>query len=133
MLAENSAWACVASGAYFVQHHAVLIKRFAVGGSVASGEASGARRSAMAAIAAVGELVAGGDGSAVMVTKSFLWEREEEREAVFFWILLKVSHVNSLTKKRGVLSTVGSYFRVVLHHEIPLVLRIVFILAGNFT
>jgi hypothetical protein len=68
-----------------------------------------------------------------MVTISF-FEREEEREeAVFFWILLKVSHVNSLTKKRGVLSTVGSYFRVVLHHEIPLFLRMVFILAGNFT
>ena len=133
MLPENSAHARVASGAYFVQQHAVLIKRGAAGVSSLSGEASGARRSAMVAIAAVGELVAGGDGSAVMVTISF-FEREEEREeAVFFWILLKVSHVNSLTKKTGVLSTVGSYFCVVLHHEIPLVLRIVFILAGNFT
>ena len=133
MLPENSAHARVASGACFVQQHAVLIKRGAAGVSSLSGEASGAWRLAMAAIAAVGELVAGGDRSAIMVTKSFLWEKEEEREAVFFWILLKVSHVNSLTKKRGVLSTVGSYFRVVLHHEIPLVLRIVFILAENFT
>jgi hypothetical protein len=48
----------VASGAYFVQHHAVLIKHRAVGGSVASGEVSGAGRSAVVSVAAVGELVA---------------------------------------------------------------------------
>jgi len=84
MLPENSAHARVASGAYFVQQHAVLIKRGAAGVSSLSGEASGARRSAMAAIAAVGELVAGGDGSAVMVTKSFfVGERRREGSGVF--------------------------------------------------
>lgn len=84
MLPENSAHARVASGAYFVQQHAVLIKRGAAGVSSLSGEASGARRSAMAAIAAVGELVAGGDRSAVMVTKSFFVGERREGSGVFF-------------------------------------------------
>ena len=70
MLPENSAHARVVSG-YFVQQHAILIKGGSAGVSSLSGEASGAGRLAMAAIAAVGELVAGGDRSAVMVTKSF--------------------------------------------------------------
>jgi hypothetical protein len=90
MLPENSAHARVASGAYFVQQHAVLIKRGAAGVSSLSGEASGAWRLAMAAIAAVGELVAGGDRSAVMVTKSFfgrsnLWRAVEGEWDIKRW------------------------------------------------
>ena len=85
MLPENSAHARGASGAYFVQQHAVLIKRGAAGVSSLSGEASGAGRLAMAAIAAVGELVAGGDRSAVMVTKYLFWGERSKRAMEGKW------------------------------------------------
>lgn len=61
----------VASHADFMQQHAVLIKQGAAGGSALSGEACAAGRSVMVTIPAAGELMAGGDRSAVMVTKSF--------------------------------------------------------------
>ncbi len=48
-------------------------------------------------------------------------------------VFLKISHVNLLSKNEVFLSTVESYFGVVLHHVIPSFSEEVIVLAGNVT